>query len=86
MPEVGWTKMSNLEYTDSAEFTEELYTVAKKIKEIRDIVGSERWAAWMKVTDENFMTQTMGIDTQLQELVNLTFDKLDELDNEMTTV
>ena len=46
----------NMSYSDSAEFTEELYTVHQKITDIKKIVMHPRWNGWMKATTHNFDT------------------------------
>jgi len=45
------------EYTDSGEFTDEYSDVARMIKDIKNVITSARWKAWMKVTDANYSTE-----------------------------
>lgn len=59
----GQLNEGNLAYADSADFTEELYTVHQKITDMKKIVMQPKWKAWMKATEHNFgTTEEIGDD------------------------
>jgi hypothetical protein len=45
------------EYTDSADFTGDLEEVEDAVKKIQTIVKNPKWAAWLKLTDDNYDTK-----------------------------
>lgn len=55
------------EYGDSAEFTDEFYTVL-------EIVTSERWKDWMKVSDDNWGTNVQPQAEKIEKAI-LDIDK-----------
>ena len=44
------------EYSDSAEFTEDLDKVVDAAKALNSIVTSAKWSKWLLATDENYDT------------------------------
>lgn len=45
-------------FDDSVEFTEQMTDVLEAIKKINSMTLSDNWAKWMKLTDQNFGTDT----------------------------
>jgi hypothetical protein len=60
------------QYTDSAEFTDYLYTVAQLITKIEQLTSSDKWQHWMHITDINHDTKTC----MLSSTVSLTAEAL----------
>lgn len=45
-------------FEDSAEFTGQMEDVLEAIKKINSMTQSDNWSKWMRLTDENFGTDT----------------------------
>jgi hypothetical protein len=69
------------DYSDSGEFTEELFAVGAHIQDMKKIVRMPRWNAWMVSTDHNFGTTSVSLSndfaTKLSEL-DKAFDALED--------
>lgn len=61
------------EYEDSGEFTDEFYTVV-------EIINSKRFAAWMKITDENYSTQCVPAYKELKAALKKVVDEIEAAD------
>ncbi len=49
-----------MSYSDSAEFTDEFYTVMSKVNDIEKVIKHPRWMSYMKTTDTNYGTECEG--------------------------
>lgn len=58
------------EYQDSAEFTNDFYTVHDQLTKMQELVNSEKWVAWMNITDENYMTSCAAESENFAEALN----------------
>lgn len=47
-------------YADSADFTDEFFTLHEKVNSLEKVMKNPRWMAWMKTTDQNFGTECEG--------------------------
>lgn len=73
----------NLNYSDSADFTEDLTAVGSRVHDIKKIVRQPRWKAWMHTTDQNFDTSTVALEKDFAEKM-LALDKAyDALEDEL---
>jgi hypothetical protein len=45
------------DYSDSGDFTDELYSIGKMVVDLKSKMKNPRWLKWMKVTDQNFGTE-----------------------------
>lgn len=68
------------DYSDSGEFTDELFSVSDHINKIKQTVRQPKWTNWMQVTDDNFGTSSVALNadvvTKLKEL-DTAFDALE---------
>lgn len=73
------------DYSDSGEFTDELFDISSHISKMKQITRQPRWTNWMQVTDDNYSTSCVALNkdfaVKLGEL-DKAFDSLeDELHN-----
>lgn len=71
-----------VEYSDSADFTEELFAMQAALAKATAIATSARWVRWMQATDRNFCTQTVEANRQLVALLGnavVASDKLGDM-------
>lgn len=62
------------DYSDSADFTDELEKVQDMLAKVSSIVTSEKWKRWMHATDTNFDTTAYKLSDRLAREMSLALD------------
>lgn len=72
------------EYEGSIEFTHDMDEVQSGLAKIEGTIHTDKWAAWMKVTDQNYGTDCVGVQHRVEaayrEFQTAWEDLMDELD------
>lgn len=69
------------EYRDSAEFSDDMSTAFQAIQKATKIVKSQKWDAYMKITDENFGTKAAPLSRRMVAALTEAKKAMDALDN-----
>lgn len=71
------------DYSDSAEFTEEFYTMISKVNDIKRVVKAPRFMNWMKVTDHNFDTNCEQLGRAVVEATDALHQAVNDLEDNL---
>lgn len=71
------------DYGDSAEFTEEFYSVVAKVNDIKRVVKAPRFMGWMKITDHNFDTNCEQLGRAVIEATDALHKAVNELEDNL---
>lgn len=72
------------EYSDSAEFTDELADVGSYVLKIEKILKQKRWKDWMSITDENFSTRVVAQNNTVMAKFKEFKKEMDLLEKQLT--
>lgn len=71
------------DYSDSGDFTDDLFGVSEHINKMKQTVRQPRWANWMRVTDDNFSTSAASLNEDFVAQLKVLDTAFDALENEL---
>ena len=71
------------EYSDSSDFTDEFYGIVQQVAKMKQAMKNQRWMNWMKITDDNFGTDTQTPARSAITAINSLDAQLSDIDDEL---